>query len=212
MAAGLLLAYTDPGSVPETEFHDWYDHEHGPARLTVPGFLTGYRYQAADDRTPAWLAVYDLASPAAMESAAYAARVAGASKREQSIRSRLATLQRRTYELISSDGAADGPAPALLVVAMSVPAGTEDDLAAWYTEEHIPMLLAVPGWRRIRRFRLTGGDPGPDFLSIHEIDGLEVLEQERYKAAISTSWRMRIVASALPRERRVFTFRNSFGG
>ena len=40
MAAGLLFVYTDPGSsgpVTEAEFHDWYDHEHGPARLRVPG-------------------------------------------------------------------------------------------------------------------------------------------------------------------------------
>ena len=37
MAAGLFYVYTDPGTVDEAEFHDWYDHEHGPARLTVPG-------------------------------------------------------------------------------------------------------------------------------------------------------------------------------
>ena len=44
MAAGLFYVYTDPGTVDETEFHDWYDHEHGPAdrardrpRLPVPG-------------------------------------------------------------------------------------------------------------------------------------------------------------------------------
>jgi hypothetical protein len=31
MAAGLFYVYTEPGSVDEAEFHDWYDHEHGPA-------------------------------------------------------------------------------------------------------------------------------------------------------------------------------------
>jgi hypothetical protein len=42
MAAGLLFVYTDVGAGPvaEADYHDWYDHEHGPARLTVPG-LTG---------------------------------------------------------------------------------------------------------------------------------------------------------------------------
>jgi hypothetical protein len=34
MVAGLFYVYTDPGTVDEAEFHDWYDHEHGPARLT----------------------------------------------------------------------------------------------------------------------------------------------------------------------------------
>jgi hypothetical protein len=100
---------------------------------------------------------------------------------------------------------------------MSVPEGSEDDLAAWYTEEHIPMLLKVPGWRRIRRFRLTRaldapgpGEPGvPTFLSVHELAGPEVLEDPGFLAAISTPWRDRVVASALRRERRVFGLRNA---
>ncbi len=50
MAAGLFYVYTEPGSVDEAEFHDWYDHEHGPARLTVPGFGRAYRYRALDER------------------------------------------------------------------------------------------------------------------------------------------------------------------
>ena len=45
MAAGLFYVYTEPGSVDEAEFHDWYDHEHGPARLTVPGFRGARRLQ-----------------------------------------------------------------------------------------------------------------------------------------------------------------------
>ena len=49
MAAGLFYVYTDPGTVDEAEFHDWYDHEHGPARLTVPGLGPAYRYRALDE-------------------------------------------------------------------------------------------------------------------------------------------------------------------
>lgn len=217
MPAGLLFVCTDPGTaVPEAEFHDWYDNEHGPARLTVPGFLTGSRYQAADDLVPPWLALYDLDSLAVLDSPAYQKLITGTSDREKSIMSRLAehgTLDRRVYELISLDGndTPAPPAPTVLSVALSVPAGTEDDLAAWYTDEHIPMLLTVPGWRRIRRFRRVGGS-GPDFLSLHELDGPEALTEDSYRAAISTPWRDRIVASALLRERRVFAFRNAFTG
>ena len=215
MAAGLLYVYTDPAdAVTPAEFHDWYDHEHGPARIAVPGIQNGYRYQAADDFAPPWLALYDLDSPSVLDSDAYQALLAGTSDREKSVMSRLAeqgTLDRRVYELISSDsdGTAAGAAPVILAVALSVPAETEDDLTAWYTDEHIPMLMAVPGWRRIRRFRLVEG-PGPDFLSVHELDGPDALTQDGYRAAISTPWRDRIVASALRRERRVFAFRNAF--
>ena len=217
MAAGLFYVYTDPGSVDEAKFHDWYDHEHGPARLAVPGFGRACRYRALDGEKPSWLALYELDRPDVIDSPEYKALGANASDRDRAVGARLATLDRRVYEQISEDGtAAGGPAPVILAVAISVPEGSEDDLAAWYTEEHIPMLLRVPGWRRIRRFRLTRtlDKPGPgvpDFLSVHELAGPEVLEDPGYRAAVSTPWRDRVVASALRRERRVFGLRNAIG-
>ena len=33
MSAGLFYVYSEPGTVDEAEFHDWYDNEHGAARL-----------------------------------------------------------------------------------------------------------------------------------------------------------------------------------
>jgi hypothetical protein len=214
MAEGLFYVYTDPGTVPEAEFNDWYDHEHGPARLAVPGFRGGRRYRALDDQTPPWLALYDLDSPDVIDSPGYKALAAGPSDRDKANYPGLAALDRRVYEQLSSDGSpgAGDPAPVLLAVALSVPAEAEQDLAAWYAEEHIPMLLAVPGWRRIRRYRLTRAldGPAPDFLSLHELAGPGVLEEPGYRAAVSTPWRDRVVASALRRERRVFGFRTTF--
>ena len=218
MTAGLFYVYTDPGTVDEAEFHDWYDHEHGPARLSVPGLGPAYRYRALDELKPAWLALYELDRPEVIESPEYKALGAKASDRDKSVGAGLATLDRRVYEQISEDGSPVGrnpdPAPVILAVAMSVPEGSEDDLDAWYTEEHIPMLLEVPGWRRIRRYRLVRGldGPGPDFLSLHELAGPEVLGEPGYRAAISTPWRDRVVASALRRERREFGLRNVIGG
>jgi hypothetical protein len=213
MAAGLFYVYTDPGSVDEAEFHDWYDHEHGPARLTVPGIRSAYRYRALDDLKPPSLVLYDLDSPEVIDSAEYKALGAQASDRDKSVAAGLATLDRRVYEQISLDGSVGEPAPVVLAVAMSVAAGAEDDLDAWYTDEHIPMLLGVPGWLRIRRYRLSRSldEPGPEFLSVHELAGPQVLDEPSYRAAISTPWRDRVVASALRRERRVFGFRNSIG-
>jgi hypothetical protein len=214
MAAGLFYVYTEPGSVDEAEFHDWYDHEHGPARLTVPGFRSALRYRALDDQKPTWLALYDLDGPEVIDSPSYRSLATRASDRDKSVAAGLAALERRVYEQISEDGSPVGrPAPVILAVALSVPAAAEDDLAAWYTEEHIPMLLRVPGWRRIRRFRLVRSldVPGPDFLSVHELAGPEVLEDPGYRAAVSTPWRDRVVASALRRERRVFGLRNAIG-
>ena len=71
----------------------------------------------------------------------------------------------------------------------------------------------------VRAFLLTGAldGPGPgapehgSFLSVHELAGPEVLEDPGYRAAVSTPWRDRVVASALRRERRVFGLRNAIG-
>jgi len=200
MAPGLLFVYTDVGAGPVTEedYHDWYDHEHGPARLTVPGLLGASRYQALDDLTPRWLALYQLSGPGVPDSPEYKAVLEGGSDRDKFIMSHLATLDRRIYEQISEDGpGGDGPAPVILAVANSVPADMEDDMTAWYQQEHIPMLLEVPGWRRIRRYRLIGGSepPGPDFLSLHELAGPAVLEEPAYRAAVSQHYFSLIIVS-----------------
>ena len=222
MAPGLLFVYTDPGPsgpVAEAEYHDWYDHEHGPARLKVPGLVRARRYQALDEATPRWLALYELTDTTVLDSPEYQAVVAGGSDREKFIMSHLATLDRRIYTQLSDDvaaGSADagGPAPTILAVANTVPPENVDDMTAWYEQEHIPMLLTVPGWRRIRRYRLTGpaplNEPGPSFLSLHELAGPLVLEEPAYRATLSTPWRDWIVSGALRRERRVLGFRNSF--
>jgi hypothetical protein len=215
MSAGLFYVYTEPGTVDEAEFHDWYDNEHGPARLTVPGFRGVLRYRALDEQRPTWLALYELDSPEVIDSPGYKALAGQASDRDKAVLAALGTLERRVFEQISEDGSPVGrPAPVILAVSLSVPAESEADLAAWYTEEHIPMLLEVPGWRRIRRYRLVRGldGPGPDFLSLHELAGPEVLEEPGYRAAISTPWRDRVVASALRRERREFGLLSVIGG
>src|SRR5438128_6155940 len=44
MAKGILVAAMDFSEAPEDEFHDWYDLEHIPERLRIPGFLNGERW------------------------------------------------------------------------------------------------------------------------------------------------------------------------
>jgi hypothetical protein len=39
MANGILVPVVDFSGMAEDEFNDWYDFEHIPERLRVPGFL-----------------------------------------------------------------------------------------------------------------------------------------------------------------------------
>ena len=54
---------SDPPAEFEEEFNAWYDTEHVPERLGIPGFESGLRYVSAD-RPRRYLALYDL--PASM--------------------------------------------------------------------------------------------------------------------------------------------------
>jgi hypothetical protein len=214
MADDLLVVYSSPGPVDLAEFTDWYDNEHVPARLATPGFGAVARYRATDGLKPDWLATY-LIKPGTLEAPAYKALWENASEREKRIMSSLSTLDRRVYSPLQDswadgvDGVDAGPAPVIMAVSMSVPPAAEPELAAHYEQEHFPMLLAVPGWRRARRYVLTSGT-APRFLSLHEIDSEAVFDEPGYKAAMSTPWRQRIIASASGREKRVFAVHKSF--
>jgi len=208
MADDLLFVYSSPGSVSLDEFNDWYDNEHVPARLALSGFGSVARFRATDSLTPEWLATYEVA-PGTLDEPAYQAVWDNASAREKGIMS-AATIDRRLYSPISDSGDTGEAPPVLMAVSMSVPSAGVTDMEAWYVEEHIPMLLAVPGWRRSRRYRLASGD-GPRYLSLHEIDSQAAFDSAEYKAAVSTPWRDRIVGSAIGREKRVFELHKSFG-
>ena len=44
MAKGILIAAMNIGNAAADEFHDWYDTEHLPERLRVPGFQLCQRW------------------------------------------------------------------------------------------------------------------------------------------------------------------------
>jgi hypothetical protein len=213
MANDLLLVYSSPGTVSLAEFTDWYDNEHVPNRLATPGFGPVARFRAADGLKPDWLATYEV-EPGTLETPAYQALSGNASEREKRILSSVATLDRRVYSLVSESWAegvteTGDAAPVVLAVSMSVPPEVVPDMEAYYEQEHYPLLLAVPGWRRARRYELTSGT-GPKYLSLHEVDSEAAFDEPGYKAATSTPWRNRIVESAIGREKRVFALHKSF--
>ena len=55
---GFLLVMMQPPPAFEDEFNAWYDTEHIPERVAVPGFETGIRYVCVNG-SPRFLAMYD---------------------------------------------------------------------------------------------------------------------------------------------------------
>ncbi len=74
-AKGFLLVIARPPAEIEEEFNAWYDTEHLPERLAVPGIETGLRYVSVAG-TRRYLALYDLERPEVLDGADYA-RVSG---------------------------------------------------------------------------------------------------------------------------------------
>src|SRR6266851_5688886 len=69
-AKGLLAVWTDIAPEIEAEFNAWYDTEHIPERLSVPGFLSGLRFVAVDGQ-PKYLALYELSDAEVRKSEAW---------------------------------------------------------------------------------------------------------------------------------------------
>ncbi len=66
-AGGLLLNAMNIAPGFEAEFNEWYDKEHIPALLAVPGVLCARRFRGSGNRT--YVALYHLARPEVQESA-----------------------------------------------------------------------------------------------------------------------------------------------
>src|SRR5215469_11917220 len=72
MSKGLLFASFDFSTAHRDEFHDWYDLEHIPERLRVPGFINAERWIGEENPNVA-VATYDLESLGVLSSAPYKA-------------------------------------------------------------------------------------------------------------------------------------------
>lgn len=70
MPKGFLLVLMQPPPAFEEEFNAWYDTEHIPERVAVPGFEAGLRFVCTDGH-PRYLAMYDLANHDVLKSPAY---------------------------------------------------------------------------------------------------------------------------------------------
>ena len=67
---GLLLVLSEAPAEHDAEFNRWYNEEHIPERLSIPGVLNAARYEAVAGG-PRYLACYELASPDAWHSEAW---------------------------------------------------------------------------------------------------------------------------------------------
>lgn len=127
----LLLVMMEPPASLEDEFNDWYDTEHFPQRKSMPGFMSASRW-ACVDGWPRWVALYDLESADALQTAAYLA-ASGAQSTPWSKRMLARTCGRRRViatALSTSDIESDGAPVSRLLVACYPGVSHADSLVA----------------------------------------------------------------------------------
>ena len=176
MAKGLLFASFDFSAAQADEFHDWYDLEHIPERLRVPGFINAERW-IGDENPNVAVATYDLDTLGVLQSAPYR----GDRRRQRVGLDQACHGDRPPYPALHRRTAAAGrrlphrPAPArLLVASMNVDPAAEPEFNEWYNAEHLPQLGAVPGVLCARRYSSSAADRERKYLALYHLTGPDV--------------------------------------
>jgi hypothetical protein len=174
---GLFLVYTDLIDPKyEEEFNAWYNTEHLPELLTLPGFLDAARYVATRGG-PKYLAVYELTSVEAVQTPEFNRRKRTPWENRMSPR---ATGKNRTRivgrQIFPStlENPDRGMALALQIGRMSVPDSADAEWNDWYNTEYIPGYRTVPGVIYARRYRAVEEENG--FATVYEFVNDKVSE------------------------------------
>jgi hypothetical protein len=145
------------------EFRAWYESEHIPAMLERPGWrrMCGYR---CTDGAPL-LSLYEVEpdiplTPRLSEapfrfSGTFAARG-------------LRNYTARTWREIHAAGTAAWAAPWVNAITVDIEPPYADEFSDWYSNVHVPEILACPGWLAGRRFECVDGEPR--FLAIYDLE------------------------------------------
>ena len=82
------------------------------------------------------------------------------------------------------------PQHILLIVRTDVAPEMEEEFNRWYNEEHIPLLLLVPGilWAK----RGVNAGEGQKYIAVYEHESGEVQKTPAYRNALDTDWAHKI--------------------
>jgi hypothetical protein len=203
-AQGIFLVYTDIDPRYEEEFNAWYNTEHLPDLLSLPGFLDAARY-VAEKGSPQYLAVYELTSADALKSAEfqkYRANPTPWSRRMSPtvIGKNMARILGQQIFPTAVEMPDRGMAPALQIGRMSVPESVDKEWNEWYNGEYIPGYRKAPGVIYARRYRVVEG--ATRYTTVYEFEHTKVSESAEWNRQRETSsprsGRMREVMTHAP--------------
>ena len=189
--AGLLAVWTDIESAVEEEFNVWYNTEHIPQLLGLPGFLSARRDRAVVGK-PKYVTLYSLEDPSALKTQAFR-DVQGKNRTPWSARMipYFRNMESGLYRQIFAYGASpQKDAAVVYTVQLNIPADKEDEFNEWYNVDHVPALVGVPGVHCARRYVAVTGEP--KYLAVYEMDNEKILTSAEWNTARNSDWTFKI--------------------
>lgn len=178
---GIFLVYVDIDAKHDKEFNEWYNAEHLPELLAVPGILAAARYVAVKGG-PKYLAFYELEDVGVMRTPAFTNRPRTPWGQRVSPSVIGSNLTRIVGEQIFPDGVEmpeRAMAPVLQIGRMSVSSEIDAEWNAWYNGEYIPGYRKVPGVTYARRYRVHEG--ASKYTTVYEFTSTAVPESAEWK-------------------------------
>ncbi len=198
---GLLIAGFDSSGCAEDEFNEWYDTDHIPERLEVPGFINALRWVGVEDRRIA-VCTYDLKSISVLESPPYLALKGPDGKGHPWSRRVIAKCKHvcsfRGDQLKPGQLALPSSTGGLLIHAMNIAPEAENEFNDWYDTEQLPALSALPGCLSARRFKAVPkyGKPTHNYVAIYHLQSPAVCTSKEWQAAAMTPRAQKLLKQA----------------
>ncbi len=181
---GLMMVWMDVPAEKEEEFNRWYNEEHLPELMAIPGVLNAARYEAVRSG-PKHLACYELESTAVVDTEAFTSRKPP--EWAQRIGPRVIATNRinNVYQMIypkelSSTIASADMAPALQIGRMDIAPENSEEWNQWYSGVYVPNYEKVPGCIRGRRWNAVRGEPS--YAVVYEFENEKVSESAEWLA------------------------------
>jgi hypothetical protein len=186
-ANGLITVWLDVPLEREEEFNDWYNREHLPQVVHLPGFVRARRYYC-DEAPLRYLAWYDTVDETVESGPDFQRLVAEPTPWSMRMR-RFYGEKRERFNLRLMRDVGTVPetdTPWLYIVHTDIPEEIVAEYNEWYDREHLPRLVTVPGVVRARRYAATAASPR--YLTAYELEDRNAFDSPEGLQARKTPW------------------------
>ena len=167
-AHALYLVRMDVAHDHEATFNEVYDKEHVPNLRGVNGVRRASRYRQSSATEPRYMAAYELDGLAVLDGPAF--KAAGEAGRwPGEIRPHTMNRHLARYEWVGGSAAPTGKTPYVFWVMMDVEPHREALFNDLYDNEHLPLLMKLPGAVSAVRYRTTTAGE-PRYLCAYEVE------------------------------------------